>query len=290
MTNQTAELIAEPALEFPCPPLGAAELSAAEAERMACMFKALADPVRLRLFSGVAAHQSGEASCLRHPERRGVPAHGQPPPEEAEGGGPHHLRAPRHLGVLPGRAGGAARDGQDAGADRLAPHRIGNHDELLTGSEQPPDRLTRRTAVSRPPLQFPVMAEPYGNYHATDGRPSGDYGGEHLVVRSVPVRDPGDLIGWLPEPAALAWIRHGAGLLAGARRRVSRCPPARTGSPSARSGCARSSRTRTSRTRPGAAARGWSRSAASPSTTGPRARCSSCPARCSAGTGQGTRG
>ena len=62
MTNQTAELIVEPALEFPCPPLGAAELSAAEAERMACMFKALADPVRLRLFSRVAAHQSGEAS------------------------------------------------------------------------------------------------------------------------------------------------------------------------------------------------------------------------------------
>jgi len=29
---------------------------------MAGMFKALADPVRLRLFSRVAAHQSGEAS------------------------------------------------------------------------------------------------------------------------------------------------------------------------------------------------------------------------------------
>ena len=61
MTNPT-ELLGEPAVEFPCPPLGAAELSAAEAERMAGMFKALADPVRLRLFSRVAAHQSGEAS------------------------------------------------------------------------------------------------------------------------------------------------------------------------------------------------------------------------------------
>src|SRR5579862_9200787 len=61
MTIQ-AELIGETAVEFPCPPLGAAELSAADAERMACMFKALADPVRLRLFSRVAAHQSGEAS------------------------------------------------------------------------------------------------------------------------------------------------------------------------------------------------------------------------------------
>src|SRR5580692_10562390 len=57
-----AELIAETSLEFPCPPLGAAELTASEAERMAGMFKALADPVRLRLFSRVAAHQSGEAS------------------------------------------------------------------------------------------------------------------------------------------------------------------------------------------------------------------------------------
>jgi ArsR family transcriptional regulator len=61
MTIQT-ELIGETAVEFPCPPLGAAELSAAEAERMAGMFKALADPVRLRLFSRVAAHSSGEAS------------------------------------------------------------------------------------------------------------------------------------------------------------------------------------------------------------------------------------
>src|SRR5260370_37792116 len=56
------ELMGEPAVGFPCPALGAAELSAAEAERMAGMFKALADPVRLRLFSRVAAHQSGEAS------------------------------------------------------------------------------------------------------------------------------------------------------------------------------------------------------------------------------------
>src|ERR1700757_4179288 len=60
MTNTTEPI--DPAIEFPCPPLGAADLPAAEAERMAGMFKALADPVRLRLFSRVAAHQSGEAS------------------------------------------------------------------------------------------------------------------------------------------------------------------------------------------------------------------------------------
>jgi ArsR family transcriptional regulator len=62
MTTIPTELIGETAAGVPCPPLGAAELSAAEAERMACMFKALADPVRLRLLSRVAAHSSGEAS------------------------------------------------------------------------------------------------------------------------------------------------------------------------------------------------------------------------------------
>jgi menaquinone-specific isochorismate synthase len=57
------------------------------------------------------------------------------------------------------------------------------------------------------------MAEPYGNYRDADGQPGGDYRGKHLVVRSTPVPDPGDhFLGRLPEPAALAWIRHGAGL------------------------------------------------------------------------------
>ncbi len=56
------------------------------------------------------------------------------------------------------------------------------------------------------------MAEPYGNYRDTDGQPGGDYGGEHLVVRCTVVPDPGDLLSRLPEPAALAWIRHGTGL------------------------------------------------------------------------------
>jgi ArsR family transcriptional regulator len=65
-----AELIRETAGEFPCPPLGAAELSATDAERMAGMFKALADPVRLRLFSRVAAHQR-EAGLIIS-ERRGT--------------------------------------------------------------------------------------------------------------------------------------------------------------------------------------------------------------------------
>jgi menaquinone-specific isochorismate synthase len=57
------------------------------------------------------------------------------------------------------------------------------------------------------------MAEPYGKYRDTGERPDGDHGGEHLVVRTAAVPDPGDLVSRLPEPSALAWIRHGAGLV-----------------------------------------------------------------------------
>ncbi|WP_406369234.1 metalloregulator ArsR/SmtB family transcription factor [Streptomyces sp. NBC_00647] len=44
-----------------CPPITAGELSRADAEKMAAMFKALSDPVRLRLFSKVASYAGGEA-------------------------------------------------------------------------------------------------------------------------------------------------------------------------------------------------------------------------------------
>jgi len=44
-----------------CSPLLSEPLSAASAERIAPLLKALADPVRLRLLSLVAAHESGEA-------------------------------------------------------------------------------------------------------------------------------------------------------------------------------------------------------------------------------------
>ena len=58
------------------------------------------------------------------------------------------------------------------------------------------------------------MAEPYGNYRDADGQPGGDYRGKRLVVRSTPVPDPGEqFLSRLPEPAALAWIRRGAGLV-----------------------------------------------------------------------------
>jgi ArsR family transcriptional regulator len=44
-----------------CPPLSAQPLSQAQAELVAPLLKALADPVRLRLMSLVASHPGGEA-------------------------------------------------------------------------------------------------------------------------------------------------------------------------------------------------------------------------------------
>jgi ArsR family transcriptional regulator, arsenate/arsenite/antimonite-responsive transcriptional repressor len=44
-----------------CPPLSGAALSPAQAEQVAPLLKALADPVRLRLMSLVASHPGGEA-------------------------------------------------------------------------------------------------------------------------------------------------------------------------------------------------------------------------------------
>ena len=35
---------------------------------------------------------------------------------------------------------------------------------------------------------------------------------ERLFVRSVAIPDPGDLLGGLPQPDAVAWVHHGAGL------------------------------------------------------------------------------
>jgi ArsR family transcriptional regulator len=46
-----------------CPPLSAQPLTVAQAEQIAPMLKALAEPVRLRLMSLVASHEGGEA-CI----------------------------------------------------------------------------------------------------------------------------------------------------------------------------------------------------------------------------------
>lgn len=72
-----------------CPPLSERPLSAEEAERAAGMFKALGDPVRLRLFSLVASHAGGEA-CVCDISDVGV---SQPTVS-------HHLKKLREAGLL----------------------------------------------------------------------------------------------------------------------------------------------------------------------------------------------
>jgi len=62
-------------IEACCPPLLAAPLSEAEADELALGFKALADPVRLRLLSLIAAAPEGSAcSCdLEEPVGKSQP-------------------------------------------------------------------------------------------------------------------------------------------------------------------------------------------------------------------------
>lgn len=72
-----------------CPPLAERPLTAEEAERTAAMFKALGDPVRLRLFSLIASHQ-GQEACVCDIMDVGV---SQPTVS-------HHLKKLREAGLL----------------------------------------------------------------------------------------------------------------------------------------------------------------------------------------------
>lgn len=72
-----------------CPPLTAQELSVTESERISAIFKALSDPVRLRIFSKIAAHAGGEA-CVCDISDVGV---SQPTVS-------HHLKKLRDAGLL----------------------------------------------------------------------------------------------------------------------------------------------------------------------------------------------
>jgi ArsR family transcriptional regulator len=93
MSNVKALPLLEPdALEVVvpcCPPLTERPLTADEAEQTARMFKALGDPVRLRLFSLVASHAGGEA-CVCDISDVGV---SQPTVS-------HHLKKLREAGLL----------------------------------------------------------------------------------------------------------------------------------------------------------------------------------------------
>jgi ArsR family transcriptional regulator, arsenate/arsenite/antimonite-responsive transcriptional repressor len=58
MSKQALPLLDSPAC---CAPLAGEPLGAAEAAELAPLFKAIADPVRLRLLSLIASHEGGEA-------------------------------------------------------------------------------------------------------------------------------------------------------------------------------------------------------------------------------------
>jgi len=75
--------------EVCCTPLTRGPLSADDAERAAAMFKALGDPVRLRLFSNIASSEGGEA-CVCDIQDVGV---SQPTVS-------HHLKKLREAGLL----------------------------------------------------------------------------------------------------------------------------------------------------------------------------------------------
>ncbi|WP_055586580.1 ArsR/SmtB family transcription factor [Streptacidiphilus griseoplanus] len=81
--------VIDPGVAPCCPPLTSASLSEEDAVKMAAMFKALSDPVRLRLFSRVASHPDGEA-CVCDIQDVGV---SQPTVS-------HHLKKLREAGLL----------------------------------------------------------------------------------------------------------------------------------------------------------------------------------------------
>lgn len=72
-----------------CAPLSREPLRVEDSERIAVMFKALGDPVRLRLFSLIASHEGGEA-CVCDIQDVGV---SQPTVS-------HHLKKLRDAGLV----------------------------------------------------------------------------------------------------------------------------------------------------------------------------------------------
>lgn len=73
-----------------CPPLCCEPLDATDAVTMAAAFKALADPIRLRLFSLIASHPGGEACVC---DLTG-------PFEVSQPTISHHLRTLREAGLV----------------------------------------------------------------------------------------------------------------------------------------------------------------------------------------------
>jgi ArsR family transcriptional regulator len=88
MSNLDAPIVTSAAVPC-CPPVSSAALSADEAGQVAAMFKALSDPVRVRLFSRIASAAGGEA-CVCDISDVGV---SQPTVS-------HHLRKLREAGLI----------------------------------------------------------------------------------------------------------------------------------------------------------------------------------------------
>ncbi|MCX4680277.1 metalloregulator ArsR/SmtB family transcription factor [Streptomyces sp. NBC_01433] len=89
MSNAKVSPLPESEVVPCCPPLTERALTSEEAVRTAAMFKALGDPVRLRLFSLVASHDGGEA-CVCDISDVGV---SQPTVS-------HHLKKLKEAGLL----------------------------------------------------------------------------------------------------------------------------------------------------------------------------------------------
>ena len=77
---------ADPATAACCAPLGSASLSDAEAEATARVFKALADPHRVRIVNLLATSPDPVCVCEFTGPLEAQPAHRQPPPQEARPG------------------------------------------------------------------------------------------------------------------------------------------------------------------------------------------------------------
>ncbi len=91
----------EPDTQTTCCPPAAPTLGADEAQRRAVVFKALADPNRLRLLSIVKRRRRGGVLCLRpHRTAGSRSAHCLPPSENPGRGWSTASREARHLGVL----------------------------------------------------------------------------------------------------------------------------------------------------------------------------------------------
>ena len=91
MSNQSEPVVGRAVEGEPCcPPLAREPLTRDWAGELAAMFKALGDPVRLRLVSMVASHEGGEACVCDL-----TPAFELSPPTIS-----HHLRVLREAGLV----------------------------------------------------------------------------------------------------------------------------------------------------------------------------------------------